>query len=65
MVSMRAVSVIGSYVGSLQELEELLAIARQGKLPPMPITNRPLAQASDALEQLRAGRVHGRTILKP
>ncbi|MEK9721711.1 MAG: alcohol dehydrogenase, partial [Quisquiliibacterium sp.] len=40
MVSMRAVSVIGSYVGSLQELEELLAIARQGKLPPMPITNR-------------------------
>jgi D-arabinose 1-dehydrogenase-like Zn-dependent alcohol dehydrogenase len=65
MVSMRAVSVIGSYVGSLQELEELLAIARQGKLPPMPITNRPLADASDALEQLRAGRVHGRTILKP
>jgi D-arabinose 1-dehydrogenase-like Zn-dependent alcohol dehydrogenase len=65
MVSMRAVSVIGSYVGSLQELEELLAIARQGKLPPMPITNRALGEASDALEQLRAGRVHGRTILKP
>ena len=65
MVSMRAVSVIGSYVGSLDELEQLLAIARQGSLPPMPVTNRPLADASDALEQLRAGRVHGRTILKP
>ena len=65
MVSMRAVSIVGSYVGSLQELAELLDIARAGKLPPMPVSIRPLADASESLDALRAGRVHGRTILQP
>ncbi|MBL8340884.1 MAG: alcohol dehydrogenase catalytic domain-containing protein [Rubrivivax sp.] len=65
MVSMKAVSVIGSYVGSLQEMRELLAIARAGKLPALPLVSRPLAQATEALEDLRAGRVKGRAILRP
>ena len=65
MVSMRAVSVIGSYVGSLAVMKELMAIARSGVLPAMPVNVRPLAQATDAVEDLRAGRVLGRTILRP
>ncbi|MFZ4651325.1 MAG: alcohol dehydrogenase [Rubrivivax sp.] len=65
MVSMKAVSVTGSYVGSLQEMQELLAIARSGVLPDMPLSTTPLAQATQALEDLRAGRIRGRTILKP
>ena len=65
MVSMRAVNVRGSYVGSLAEMNELMAIARGGKLPPLPLTSQPLANATQALEDLRAGRVRGRTILKP
>ena len=65
MVSMKAVQVIGSYVGSLAEMQELLAIARSGRLPAMPVTNRPLAQATEALAALRAGRVRGRAILHP
>ena len=65
MVSMKAVSVIGSYVGSLSEMQELMAIARSGVLPAMPVNLRPLAQATDAVEDLRAGRVRGRTILRP
>ena len=65
MVAMKAVSVIGSYVGSLQELQELLAIARTGVLPDLPLATTPLAQATQALEDLRAGRIRGRTILKP
>ncbi len=64
MVSMKAVSVIGSYVGSLAEMHELMAIARTGVLPDMPLTQRPLDQATGALDDLRAGRVRGRVILK-
>jgi len=65
MVSLKAVSVIGSYVGSLQEFQELMALARQGGLPPLPVTLRPLAEANQALEALRAGKVRGRTVLCP
>jgi D-arabinose 1-dehydrogenase-like Zn-dependent alcohol dehydrogenase len=65
MVSMKAVSITGSYVGSLAEMQELMAIARDGSLPNLPLTSQPLASATDALADLRAGRIRGRTILKP
>ncbi|MBI5717222.1 MAG: alcohol dehydrogenase catalytic domain-containing protein [Burkholderiales bacterium] len=65
IVSMKALTIAGSYVGSLQELRELIAIAREGRLPALPLTSRPLAEASQALDDLRAGRVKGRAILKP
>lgn len=63
MVSMKAASVIGSYVGSLAEMQELMALAGTGVLPDMPLTHQPLAQATQALDDLRAGRVRGRVIL--
>jgi alcohol dehydrogenase/propanol-preferring alcohol dehydrogenase len=65
LVSMKAVSVEGSYVGSLQEMQELMAIARSGVLPDLPLATQPLDTATQALEDLRAGRIRGRTILKP
>jgi alcohol dehydrogenase/propanol-preferring alcohol dehydrogenase len=65
MVAMKAVTVSGSYVGSLAEMQELMAIARGGKLPGLPVTTQPLANASQALADLKAGRVHGRTVLQP
>jgi len=64
MVSMKAVSVEGSYVGSLQEMQELMAIARTGVLPDLPLTTQPLSSVTQALEDLRAGRIRGRTILR-
>jgi len=64
MISMKAVSVEGSYVGSLQEMQELMAIARTGVLPDLPLRTLPLDQATRALEDLRAGRIRGRAILK-
>jgi D-arabinose 1-dehydrogenase-like Zn-dependent alcohol dehydrogenase len=65
MVSMKAVTVMGSYVGSLAEMQELMAIARDGSLPNLPLTSQPLSTATDALAALRAGHIRGRTILKP
>jgi D-arabinose 1-dehydrogenase-like Zn-dependent alcohol dehydrogenase len=64
MVSMKAVSVTGSYVGSLQEMQELMAIARSGVLPDLPLGTQALGTATEALDALRAGRIRGRTILK-
>ncbi len=64
IVSMRAVSIIGSYVGSLAEMQELMAIARQGQLPNLPLTTQPLSTATQALADLKAGKIRGRTILK-
>ena len=64
VVAMKAVSVIGSYVGSLAEMHELMTIARSGVLPDMPLKQQPLEQATQALDDLRAGRVCGRIILK-
>lgn len=65
MVAMKAVSVIGSYVGSLQEMHELMAIARTGTLPALPLTTQPLAGVTQALADLKAGRIRGRAILRP
>jgi len=55
---------MGSYVGSLQEMRELMAIAAQGSLSELPLTTQALSTATEALEDLRAGRIRGRTILK-
>ena len=63
MVSLKALSVTGSYVGSLQELQELMALGRSGELPALPVALRPLADAGQALEDLRQGHVRGRTVL--
>ena len=65
MMAMKALSVTGSYVGSLADMQELMAIARQGHLPGLPLTSQPMSQATQALADLRAGKVRGRTILVP
>jgi len=65
MIAMKAVSVQGSYVGSLAEMHELMAIARQDKLPGLPLSTRPLSEAAAAMADLKAGRIRGRTILRP
>ena len=65
MVAMKAVSITGSYVGSLAEMHELMAVARKGTLPHLPLTTRPLSEAAAAMADLKAGRTRGRTILRP
>jgi D-arabinose 1-dehydrogenase-like Zn-dependent alcohol dehydrogenase len=62
---LRALSIIGSYVGSLPEAQEMMAIVRAGKVDPIPFSERPLAQASQTLSDLRAGKITGRVVLTP
>jgi D-arabinose 1-dehydrogenase-like Zn-dependent alcohol dehydrogenase len=62
---LRAVTITGSYVGSLAEMGEMMALARQGKLPAMAVTTRPLAEVNEALADLRSGAIRGRAVLQP
>jgi D-arabinose 1-dehydrogenase-like Zn-dependent alcohol dehydrogenase len=62
-IAQRAIGIIGSYVGSLQELREVVALAKKGKLKPLPVSTRPGGEASASLEDLKAGRVIGRLVL--
>ena len=62
---LRAVTITGSYVGSLAEMGEVMALARQGGLPSLPVTARPLAEVNEALAALRNGAIRGRAVLQP
>jgi D-arabinose 1-dehydrogenase-like Zn-dependent alcohol dehydrogenase len=62
-IAQRAIGIVGSYVGNLQELKEVVALAKRKKLKPQPIETRGAERANAALEDLKAGRVLGRIVL--
>ena len=60
---LRGVNLIGSYVGSLDEMGRLMALARSGVIAPTSIETRPLDGVQATLDDLRAGRIRGRAVL--
>ena len=62
-IAQRAVAVMGSYVGNLQELKALVALVKKRRLKPLPVTTRPAEDVSAVLNELRAGNVLGRIVL--
>ena len=64
LIPMRSISIGGSYVGSLAELRELVALAQKGVLPALPLSARKLSEVQNVLDELRAGKVTGRAILQ-
>jgi propanol-preferring alcohol dehydrogenase len=64
-IPMRPLTLQGSYVGTLAELEELVALVRRTGMRAIPVTRRPMEQANAALQDLHHGRVVGRTVLVP
>lgn len=65
LLPLNATSIIGSYTGSLGELRELVALARDGNIKPLPVTCRSMSCLPATLEELRAGEVVGRVVLQP
>jgi D-arabinose 1-dehydrogenase-like Zn-dependent alcohol dehydrogenase len=65
VIPLRAITIQGSYVGSLGELKELLDLVRLKGLPALPVATRPLTSAGSALDDLRVGNVIGRLVLTP
>ena len=59
----RAIGIVGSYVGNLQELKEVVALAKKKKLKASPVTTRPAGEVTEILENLKAGKVLGRVVL--
>jgi D-arabinose 1-dehydrogenase-like Zn-dependent alcohol dehydrogenase len=62
---LRAMSIQGSYVGSISEIGELLDLVRRKGAPDLPIGTRPLAKVNEALNELKNGKVVGRLVLTP
>jgi D-arabinose 1-dehydrogenase-like Zn-dependent alcohol dehydrogenase len=60
----RAMTIQGSYVGSLAELHEVVALAKAGKLEPIPVATCSLDEVSAVIDRLKAGTVTGRVVAK-
>ena len=62
---MKAITIQGSYTGSLTETAELIALVQRTGLPPVPVATRRLDDVNAVMDQLRAGKVVGRVVLTP
>jgi alcohol dehydrogenase/propanol-preferring alcohol dehydrogenase len=62
-MALRVLTLRGSYVGSPKELRELLMLAQNGSLHPMPISKMPKSKVNSALSNLRDGKTVGRVVL--
>src|SRR5205823_12390982 len=60
----RALTIQGSHLGSVAELKQVVALAREGKLRPIPIEKRPLSEVSHTLDELKAGVILGRVVVE-
>jgi D-arabinose 1-dehydrogenase-like Zn-dependent alcohol dehydrogenase len=65
MFPLRALTIRGSYVGTLDQAEDMMNLVRAGKIDPIPVQTRPLEAANAVLDDLRAGKVVGRMVLEP
>ncbi len=59
----KAATLQGSYVGGLGELREVVALAKRGLMPDIPVTPCGLDDVNAALGDLRDGKVIGRMVL--
>lgn len=63
MFPLKAMTIEGTTIGTLAEARELIDLVRTKNIEPPPISERPLADASAALDNLRAGKIVGRVVL--
>lgn len=65
LLPLKSLRIQGSYVGSLDDLRDLVGMAQDAELPGVPVTERPLDAETlrDSLAAVAAGTVAGRTVL--
>ena len=61
----RAYKIIGSYTGSLQDMVELVSLAKRGVIRPVVSNRFKLDQAGEALQMLKDGKIIGRGVINP
>jgi D-arabinose 1-dehydrogenase-like Zn-dependent alcohol dehydrogenase len=60
----KLVTITGSFVGTLEDLKEVIGLAQAGKLAPIPVKTVPAEKAGDTLRDLKTGgKVIGRVVL--
>jgi D-arabinose 1-dehydrogenase-like Zn-dependent alcohol dehydrogenase len=64
-IPMRALTIQGSYVGSVPEMAELMELVKRKGPPDVPVSTRPLKDVNAVHNELRAGKVTGRVVLVP
>jgi propanol-preferring alcohol dehydrogenase len=62
LLPMRNLKIMGSYVGSLVEFKELLALLRKPGTTTVPLLKRPISEINDVFEEIRQGKVPGRVM---
>jgi alcohol dehydrogenase len=60
----KRMTIEGFMTGTLAEAHELMALARAGKLKPTPMREAPMGDVQKWIDELRAGKVVGRIVLK-
>src|SRR5438034_1103553 len=60
----KRMTIEGFMVGTLAEAHELMALARAGKIRPTPMREEPMGDVQKWIDELRAGKVVGRIVLK-
>ena len=59
------VSVSVSWWGNVRELREVLALAKSGRLTPIPLEFWPLDKINDVYQRVKRGQVPGRAVITP
>jgi propanol-preferring alcohol dehydrogenase len=65
LIPAKAITVCGSYTGSLSNFAELMELVHTGALTAIPTKTWPLSQAEDVLQLLEEGKIVGRALLDP
>jgi D-arabinose 1-dehydrogenase-like Zn-dependent alcohol dehydrogenase len=60
----KRMTIEGFMTGTLAEAHELMALARAGKVKPTPMKEEPMSEVQKWIDELRAGKVVGRIVLK-
>lgn len=60
----KRMTIEGFMTGTLAEAQEMMALARSGKVKPTPMREEPMADVQKWIEELRAGHVVGRIMLR-
>ncbi|CAH1778870.1 unnamed protein product [Owenia fusiformis] len=62
-VPCKMIDIHGIYLGSTQQMQEVIQLAAEGKIRPPPLEHVTLDGVNDALDKLRKGQIKGRAII--
>ncbi|WP_180227460.1 alcohol dehydrogenase [Rhizobium rhizogenes] len=62
-LAVTGLSIIGSITGTPEDLKDVIRLAEEGVLKPIPVTRMAMSEVNEAMSRLEQGRVDGRIVL--